>query len=503
MNEVNDPLIGLTVTGTYVIRSKLAEGGMGAVYLATNDLGNRKIVKTLLPHANLVPQIRERFDREGRAAARLNGRPHIVAIDDVGTLPNGQQFLTMEYLHGQTLEAHMQKHGRVSAHHAFMIVVQIARGLHELHSAQLIHRDLKPGNVFLVRDRADPPYHVVLIDLGIAHDATLINDPKLRTHDGASMGTPGYMAPEQFGDAGSVTPAADIYALAIILYEMLVGVRPWNAPSMAVLYHLQQTQPPTIPAELQLPGRWRDIILGSLAKQPSARPQSAYAFVSALASDLHGDDRIGVQSGAQMMASFARSMINQAPVDSETIRGPQLGPMMWTPPRLTQGSSPSFDAPPPSNAPSGQPSVETVSHRPQPVAARSAGPSTLSASSGVIEQAPAPARTRWLLPVLAASVLAATGLVFAVARMVRSPDSTHASEAVRDLDASAGTTDDATQIALAPASATIDASVPATVSIDAEVVASAPVDAASNAPTPVDAAMAPSIDAVWCFPSRG
>ncbi len=163
MNEAIDPLIGVTVTGTYVIRSRLAEGGMGAVYVAINDLGNRKIVKTLLPHASMVAQIRERFDREGRAAARLNGRPHIVAIDDVGTLPNGQQFLTMEYLHGQTLEAHMQKHGRVSPHHAFMIVVQIARGLHELHAAGIIHRDLKPGNVFLVRDRADHPYYVVLI----------------------------------------------------------------------------------------------------------------------------------------------------------------------------------------------------------------------------------------------------------------------------------------------------------------------------------------------------
>lgn len=79
MTETHDPLIGVTVTGTYLIRSKLAEGGMGAVYVAINDLGNRKIVKTILPYASIVSQIRERFDREGRAA-RLNSRPHIVAI---------------------------------------------------------------------------------------------------------------------------------------------------------------------------------------------------------------------------------------------------------------------------------------------------------------------------------------------------------------------------------------------------------------------------------------
>lgn len=430
MSEAHDPLIGLAITGSYVVRSKLAEGGMGAVYVAVNDLGNKKVVKVLLPYASQHPQIRERFDREARAAAKLNGRPHIVAIDDVGRLPNGQQFLTMEFLHGRTLEDHMREHGRVSAHHAFMLLVQIARGLHELHSARIVHRDLKPGNVFLAPGRDSNPYYVVLIDLGIAHDATLVDaNPQLRTQTGMAMGTPGYMAPEQFGDAGSVTPAADIYALAIILYELLVGVRPWDAPSTHMLYHLQQTQPPSIPAGLAMPDGWRQIILASLAKNPGARPQSAYAFVAALASELPGDDRLGIQSGAQMMAAFARSLLNQAPPDGETVRvrGAAPGPMMWTPARLTDVPSTPPPAGPLSFA-SGVPKLpDTVNERPSPAAI----PTTLGESSGVVvpQSPPAQRRPHKLLAIAMATVATAALATFGLMRVVRS-----SGDDVRDLE---------------------------------------------------------------------
>ncbi|MGE0397209.1 MAG: protein kinase [Kofleriaceae bacterium] len=390
---------------------------MGAVYVATNDLGNKKVVKVLLPYASQHPQIRERFDREARAAAKLNGRPHIVAIDDVGRLPNGQQFLTMEFLHGRTLEAHLREHGRVSPHHAFMLLVQIARGLHELHSARIVHRDLKPGNVFLVPGRDSNPYYVVLIDLGIAHDATLVDsNPALKTQTGMAMGTPGYMAPEQFNDAGSVTASADIYALAIILFEMLVGVRPWDAPSTHMLYHLQQTQPPTIPPTIEMPEGWRRIIMSSLARSPEARPQSAYAFVAALASELPGDDRLGVQSGAQMMAAFARSLLNQAPPDGETVRvrGAAPGPMMWTPARLTDLPSATPPAGPLSLA-SGVPKLP-VNERPHQ---HISTPTTLGAASGVVVDAPPQRRPR-LLIVAVATVTLATFATFGLIRVLRS-----------------------------------------------------------------------------------
>lgn len=421
MSFATDPLIGLNITGSYVIRHKLAEGGMGAVYIAVNELGNKKVVKVLLPAASQHPQIRERFEREARAAARLKGRPHIVEIDDVGRLPNGQQFLTMEFLHGRPLDDHIRKSGRVSAHHAFMIVVQIGRGLHELHSAGIVHRDLKPGNVFLQTDRDDQVFYVKLIDLGIAHDASFVEDGAMRTMTGMAMGTPGYMAPEQYVDAGSVTPTSDIYALAIIICELLTGSRPWDAPNPSMLFHMQQTQPPSI-AHVEMPDAWRPILLAALSADPLNRPQSVYAFLAALASELSGDERLGVQSGAQMMASFARSLLNQAPHDGETVRARGQVPLVWTPPALTPAPMPNLPA---SASPQQTPALAFAS---QPAKAnerpgsRSAPMSTIGGSSGVIVPREPEARTGRMRPVGLAfgGVVLAALLAFAVGHFVRS-----------------------------------------------------------------------------------
>src|SRR3569623_3384978 len=157
-----DALIGRTI-GSYVVRTKIAEGGMGAVYRADSaELGQSKGVKVLLGELANHPVIRERFLREAKAAARLKGKPHIVKIDDIGTLPGGQQFMTMEYLHGRTLETHMRQSGRMTPHHAIHPAAQIGRGLNELQQAGIVHRDLKTGNVFLTTTD-DNPYHGVLI----------------------------------------------------------------------------------------------------------------------------------------------------------------------------------------------------------------------------------------------------------------------------------------------------------------------------------------------------
>lgn len=382
MTIAGDPLIGLNITGSYVIRHRLAEGGMGAVYIAVNELGNKKVVKVLLPAASQHPQIRERFEREARAAARLKGRPHIVEIDDVGRLANGQQFLTMEYLHGRPLDEHIRRSGRVSAHHAFMIVAQIGRGLHELHSAGIVHRDLKPGNIFLQTDRDDQVFYVKLIDLGIAHDATFVDGSAMRTMTGMAMGTPGYMAPEQYMDAGSVTPTADIYALAIILCELLTGARPWDAPNPSMLFHMQQTAPPSI-AHVDMPEAWRPILLAALASDPLNRPQTVYAFLASLASELPGDERLGVQSGAQMLASFARSLLNQAPHDGETVRARGQVPIMWSPPALTPAPLPDLGPNAPLLKPGAAVQSEPATANERP-AVRAAPMSTIGGASGVI-----------------------------------------------------------------------------------------------------------------------
>jgi serine/threonine-protein kinase len=429
MNEIADPLIGLNITGTYVIRQKLAEGGMGAVYVAVNELGNKKVVKFLLPAA---PQIRERFDREARAAARLRGRPHIVEIDDVGRLPNGMQFLTMEFLHGRPLDVHIHKTGRMSPHDAFLIILQIGWGLHELHEHGIVHRDLKPGNVFLQSDRDGQSFYVKLIDLGIAHDATLVENGGAQTITGAAMGTPGYMAPEQYTDAGSVTPSADVYALAIILCELLTGERPWTAPNPSMLFHLQQTQRPTIPFDVDMPEAWRDVMLAALALDPLARPQDVYTFLAPLASELSGDERLGAPSGAQMMQSLARRVFEQAPAHGPTVRGKV--PPVWMVPPLTGLDDAAAQAP----------RSQPVTRNDRP--GKRAEASTFGAANGAmlpVSSTPPPhSRARLALAAVGAVVVAAA-VTFGITYGLRSPetDGAAAAAAVDDAAITSGPAD--------------------------------------------------------------
>jgi serine/threonine-protein kinase len=321
-----------------------------------------------------------------------------------------------------------------------------------LHQVGIVHRDLKPGNVFLTTTD-DNPYYVVLIDLGIAHDATSYETQGLRTQTGAVMGTPGYMAPEQYGSAGAVTPAADLYALGVILWEMLTGALPWGFEDSRVYYFKQRTEVPVIPPGTVMPAAWGDVLLATLSPQVESRPRSIYAFLAALASVLPGDERMNVPSGAQMMATFAKSMIRNAGAENETVRAPggeRVAPMMWTPDRSTHippSSTPS--QPSPHSAPT-HTMPNTVNARPAPGAAlQESRPTTLSASSGVaVPRDTHPTRRAPLFAIGLAVALVGAGVTFAVARL-RSPQA-----------ASAGQTSDDTAKQTTPPSAPTPSTAP-------------------------------------------
>jgi serine/threonine-protein kinase len=413
----HDPLIGLTIVGSYRISSKLAEGGMGAVYIAVNDIGKKKVVKFLLVEFSRHPTIRARFDREARAAARLSGKPHIVEIDDVGSLPDGRQFMTMEHLHGRTLDSHMRQHGRLTPHRAFYLFSQIARGLYELHIGGIIHRDLKPGNIFLVS--TDDSYYVKLIDLGIAHDSMSESAAAFHTQTGTAMGTPGYMAPEQVDNAGSVTASADLYALAVVLWEMLCGpgMLPWGYHDPRVLFLKQKTETPVFPANISIPEAWKPVLVSALSPHVAARPRSMYAFLAALASELHADPGHGLPSGAAMMSMFCSPLMKHASLDDGTVRAPDapaIALMSWSPERATVVPDPSAaSAPVPSSHPSPvTPSMPaTVGQRPAH-AAPAARVTTLNASNGVSIPGEAQPRKSWTFALALAACFAVGGVVF-------------------------------------------------------------------------------------------
>jgi serine/threonine-protein kinase len=277
---MRDPLIGLRFYD-FIVERKLAEGGMGAVYLLQHEhFPIRKVLKVILAQYANNPAIRERFEREAHAVASLK-HPNIAKIDSVGTI-EGQPCMLIPFLEGQPLDAYLAARGqRIRAHEALHIATQIAIGLHYAHGKNIIHRDLKPGNVF-VEPTDDDHQAIQVLDFGIAKQLNTTPPRSSGTMSGP-LGTPEYMAVEQFEHAADVTPAADVWALAIMLWEMQTARRPWTATDTHVLYHKQLTEPPDPPPPGMLLPAWESILRKALCPSPRLRPQSMPELIVPLA----------------------------------------------------------------------------------------------------------------------------------------------------------------------------------------------------------------------------
>jgi serine/threonine-protein kinase len=264
---LRDPWLGLTVAGRYVLEQLIGIGGMASVYRARFKLADRLCaVKLLNPQLASDTTTRERFRREAKHAQRL-AHPNIIEIFDHGDTEDGTPFLVMELLEGENLSDVIAQ-GPVPLARTLHIAIQMTRALGRAHDFEVVHRDLKPENVFLMNgDR------VKLLDFGIARCA---QDVRL-TNAGEVFGTPEYMAPERAtsSDAG---PPADLYALGVILFEMLTQRLPFDAPTPAGILNKHLSDPPPLLSEL-LPGAppaLEQLILDLLAKSPEGRPVDAH-----------------------------------------------------------------------------------------------------------------------------------------------------------------------------------------------------------------------------------
>jgi len=315
--------------GRYVIRRQLAEGGMGAVYLTTHERleNTQKVVKILLPVYAQNPMLRERFEREALAVSRLR-HDHIVTIDDYGHLPDGQLFLMMPFLEGRPLDAYLAQGRRLTEHRALQIAVQICSALQYMHDRGLVHRDIKPSNIF-IGQTDENAYHVTLIDLGIAKS---LADRDGATHPGAQMGTPAYMPVEQYENAGDVTSLADLCAVAIVIWEMVAGSLPWGMHNAPVLYTKQKTERPVRPPVMS-EAFWTILSTG-LSPHPQDRQQSMRELANALANEVRAIPP-HVPSGAEILAKYAKSLLQHAPMDAETVRNApnqnpeRVAPILW------------------------------------------------------------------------------------------------------------------------------------------------------------------------------
>jgi serine/threonine protein kinase len=270
----DDPYLRLSGVGRCQVLARLGEGGMGVVYKGRHrDLDLDVAVKFLHPHLTQRPGSAERFLREARLAARLQSS-RIVRVFDCGA-SEGHYYIVMEYIDGQTLDAHLKERRTVPVGRALQIAEAVAQALREaLDQIGLIHRDVKPSNILVT-----PSGQVKLADLGLAK--IVAHEPAaVHTAAGVALGTPSYMSPEQFVDASRVDHRADIYSVGATLYQMLAGQAPFRGDFVRVLKQVEEADPDPLPAHV--PGIVQDLVSRMMAKQPEHRFQAYPELIQAI-----------------------------------------------------------------------------------------------------------------------------------------------------------------------------------------------------------------------------
>ena len=277
-----DDLLGTVLAERYRLETQIGEGGIGRVYKARHlTLGNFVAVKVLLAQYQDREVLRKRFEREASALAELS-HPNIVKVADFG-VHEGMPFLVMELLEGADLAA-LAHRGVVTPERGIGVIKQVLRALAYAHERGVVHRDIKPHNVF-VRDLGDGIDHVQVLDFGLARFHENRDGEKPLTRTGTVLGTPAYMSPEQ-ATGERVDATADVYSVGVMLYEVVCGRRPFHSDNPSELLRMHILEPPPAPSEVR-PGLVLDdglqaLLDSALAKSRGDRFEDARPMLAAL-----------------------------------------------------------------------------------------------------------------------------------------------------------------------------------------------------------------------------
>ncbi|MFE8605740.1 serine/threonine-protein kinase [Archangium violaceum] len=329
----DDVLVGQQI-GEYMVRRRIGSGGMGVVYEGEHPVIGRKVaIKIIRPDSSEGIRSRDLVS-EARAVSAIRHRG-IIDIFGFGTLPGIGQYLVMEYLNGRPLDEVILDRAPMRPSEAIRLIIEVLGALSAAHAVGVIHRDLKPGNIFVVLESNGTEY-VKVLDFGLAKQAATPNGPTPQTRASMIVGTPEYMAPEQ-ACGQPVSPRTDLYAVGIILFEMLTGRLPFRGDSpMHVAIQQVQAQPPA-PASLVdgLPLELDALVLRLLAKEPEQRPASA----EAVARELKTIARTLAVDMTQL-SGFARTVPEPEPAAAPVPRPAPRQEAPVAPPRAARTSAP-------------------------------------------------------------------------------------------------------------------------------------------------------------------
>jgi serine/threonine protein kinase len=382
----------------YRLVRRLGKGGMGSVWLARHErLGNEVAIKIISAEAARNTDSRARFDREARIAVRIEN-PHVVRMIDHGQDEEGQSYIVMEVLRGESLEQRLKNKKRLSIAETARIVSHVARAMTVAHEAGLVHRDIKPGNIFISHGVEGEVIKV--LDFGVAKVTDVFTgaegvDP---TATGMMLGTPFYMSPEQAQGMKTVDHRSDLWALGVVVYECLTGTRPFRAPAIGPLVAqilIGEITPPSAIAPDNVPLEIDAWTRRALARSQAERFQTASELSDAFmvaAGKLDSMQRSAVPLppgpagvGTVVIEPEPETLAAAVPItDTGTVivRGPEepvLGATVPGTPRVEQAAT--------QPAPPEPPRIPPITPRPSPAAA--------------------PGQSRWLL-VLGAVLLAVT-----------------------------------------------------------------------------------------------
>jgi len=309
-----DELLGRLIAGRFTILERLGAGSMGSVYRARQEAVGREVaLKVVRPDRALDAQAKARFEREARATSSLFS-PHTVTVYDFGEAENGDWFLAMELLRGESLGQRLRRLGRMQVDEAVLIAQHALTSLEEAHDKGIVHRDLKPDNLFLVRGGSDASASTQVlckvVDFGIAklHPDMAPMDA-IETQAGAVFGTPRYMSPEQ-AQGHPLDARSDLYSLSLILYHMLAGRPPFTEDDAVVVMaaHIRSAPPPLLDLvpELAAFPRVLALVTRGLAKRPEDRPVSAAQYRALLLEAYQAD--VGSRGVAGRVMSVMRAL---------------------------------------------------------------------------------------------------------------------------------------------------------------------------------------------------